>query len=548
MCEDHTSPFKFIADIYFERTTASIAMANRGGSKTMSSAIIHLLNSLFKPGCESFSVGAILVQANRAYENLVKLLKAHGKVAVVKDHPMVTDHRVQQTDFVNGSKVEIQPGTVAAVNGPHPQKVHADEIELMDPVVYQESRNMSQSKVVMEEDAATGERRERLIKAQDWLTSTRKRAHGPMQKLLDEIDNAKRNGFRPSWDLYVWCVFETAQNQPNCRMAYPDLPEDQKCQCHMVVKGEWEDGSPRRFSDVCAGRLARSQGYLTIEDIWKTFQESDIETWEAQQECSKPEVGGSVFKKFTRQRHVIKWYEPDPRLGDIYMSVDFGGTNPHGVTWYQLLKYDTMVHGYEQQRSEKPAKRLRAGTLVAFDEIYRAEIGNGELADLVIAREGWWESRWPGFVVKKRFADVAAKAARLDWARHKTKRLPTVFYCTRDIKEQIKTVNNRIDNGTFVVSAIGPVKDRGCPMMVLEIEAYHYPEKKPEMEYDPEVPVDDFNHTVANLRYCAENIKYMQRFGSAGGRPTPKTGGQTHQTAKNPMKSAAPRTLPSPVG
>src|SRR4051812_6929523 len=45
VCPDHASPFEFLADVYFERVTSAIAVANRGGSKTMISAILHLLNS-----------------------------------------------------------------------------------------------------------------------------------------------------------------------------------------------------------------------------------------------------------------------------------------------------------------------------------------------------------------------------------------------------------------------------------------------------------------------------------------------------------------------
>src|ERR1041385_5957066 len=59
VCEGQKAPFDFLSDIYFERVTSAIAMANRGGSKTMLSAVIHLLNSIYKPGCESLSVGAI---------------------------------------------------------------------------------------------------------------------------------------------------------------------------------------------------------------------------------------------------------------------------------------------------------------------------------------------------------------------------------------------------------------------------------------------------------------------------------------------------------
>src|SRR3972149_6088289 len=116
VCDDHQSPFQFVADIYFERVDSAIAVASRDGGKTMASALIHLLNSLFKPGCESITVGAIWAQSNRAYENLKKLLKYHGKVPSIDKHPLLLKTTQERTEFINGSTVEILPGTIAAVN------------------------------------------------------------------------------------------------------------------------------------------------------------------------------------------------------------------------------------------------------------------------------------------------------------------------------------------------------------------------------------------------------------------------------------------------
>lgn len=535
VCDDHTSPFQFIADIYFERVTAAIAMANRGGSKTMSSAIIHLLNSLFKPGCESMTVGAIEAQSLRAYENLANILKIHGKVQQVDDHPMVANHIKRRTDMTNGSWIEIVPGTVAAVNGPHPSKVHRDEIELMDPSVFQEASNMSMSKWTEVNGV------EIEIKAQDWLTSTRKRAHGPMQAILDEISEAQRLGLRPAYKLYVWCVFETAREVKNCQVARPELEEADHCECHKIVKGVWEDDSPRTFKTVCNGRLARSRGFLSLTDIHKKFQEVDRDTWEAQQECSKPEVGGSVFKQFNQERYGIKWFEPNPENGKIIMGVDFGGTNPHAVNWYQVLNHDMDCYGMNQQKDEKPNKRLVAGTRVCFDEIYIAEVGNAKLAQLVLDREREWRKKYPDFSPFRRFADVAAKAARLDWAALSPRPMPTQFYVTRDIKEHLKTCNQVLDEKIFAVDLTR------CRMWVDEAEAYHYPAKKPEMEYDPEVPVDDFNHCMSNFRYVMENLKWMEDHGMMAPRTAvPKSAGGYAKAWKgsSPIKSGATRYLP----
>jgi len=521
VCEGHVAPFDFVADIYFERTSSALAMANRGGGKTENSAILHLLNSLFRPGCESGTVGALLLQANRAYDVFKSIVKIHGHVSNEEDHPDIVRSIQDITEFKNGSEVRIIPGTVAAVNGPHWQKFHTDELDLMDGKVFQESRQIPMSKPG--------------IKKTQWITSTRKSATGPMQKLINSIQDAIKEGHRPPYKLYTWCIKETAQNVPNCRIANPDLPEKQKCQCHTVAKGKWDDGTPRTFDQICQGDFSKSQGYIPLEDAWETFMSSDMDTYEAQQLCSKPEVGGMVFKTWSRERYGIKWYEPDPSNGLIFMGVDFsGGAVPNAVTWYQLLRNDVLVHGFQDEKG-KPTKILKAGTRVAFDEIYKANIGNTELADLVVKRESEWKKRYPDFYVTRRFPDPANKQARHDWAYHNPP-LYTVFYCTRDIKEQIKTCKQVMRDDLFAVDLTR------CEMMPHEFDAYHYPEKKDNIIDDPEIPIDDFNHTMSNFRYTMENLKHIEKkIQIKPGRPSM---GQSPYQTKSPVKSSAPRYSP----
>jgi len=532
VCQDHQAPFQFIADLYFERETSAVAMANRGGSKTMSSAILHLLNSLFKAGCESLTVGAIEAQSKRAYENLKKLLIQHGgpEVYEPKDHPLIVRSIESETRFKNNSIVEIVPGTIAAVSGPHNQKVHADEQDQMPPDVWEQSRHISQSKTIIEDG------KERIIKAQDWVTSTRQRPAGPMQKIIDEIVESERLGYKPPWKLYTWCVYETAKPVKNCLVANPKLKEGQHCGCDKVVKGKWEDGSPRRFSECCKGKLARSQGFVELDNIWKRFQESDQSEWEAQQECQKPEVGGMVFKTWNKQRYGIKWWEPNPLFGPIYEGVDYGGgTTPAAVNWYQVLNKPVLWWGIDQARTDEPIKMLKAGTRICFDEIYIAEIGNNELGLIVKQREKQWKKTYPLFNVERRFVDPANKAARHDWH---AMGLKTQFFCTRDIKEQIRTCNTVLKEDLFVYD------DTKVKMFTLEADAYHYPEKKVGVEYDPEIPIDDFNHVMSNFRYTMENLKYLERRGSIIGK-IPLIGDKIHRTAqKSPVKSSAPRYMP----
>lgn len=483
VCEGHDAPFDFIADLYFERTDAALLMANRGGSKTFLVALLHWLNSKFKPGCESCTFGATEAQSFRAY--------AHLKGWVYDSNgdrrPGIIGSMMRETVFQNGSKVEVLSGTPEAVNGPHPQKAHADEIELMREDTWAESRNMTVSKRMPDG---------RLIKPQDIATSTRKGPNGRMQQLIDEITEAVQAGYKPPRKLYQWCIKETAAPVRNCQIARPDINEKLQCPCHTVRKGEWEDGSPRLLRDICNGDFYRSGGWQPYADVVKQFTENDPETFDVQQLCSKPEMRHHYVPSWRDERHCIRSFVPYPENGPIFQSVDWGGTNPHAVNWYQLLKYEVEALTWIQPDAEKPTTvRLKEGTIVCFDEIYEAEIGNDKLAELVKQREQLWASRLPGFRIYERFADPQGKAARMDW---KNKGMVTRWHATREFDEHIKVVNDY-----FTDDLIRVCGDR-CKNFVSEVK---------EWRADPKTgkQIDFHNHCMSDFRYALINIRKVSK-------------------------------------
>lgn len=496
VCEGHQDPFSFLADLYFERTEAALLMANRGGSKTFLVAVLHWLNSRFKPGCESATFGATEAQSLRAYAHLKHWIydeEATRKSGKAVLRPQVSSSLMRETQFSNGSKIEVLPGTPAAVNGPHPQKAHADEIELMDDGTWKESRNMTVSKRMPDG---------RLIIPQDIATSTRKGPNGRMQKLIDEITQAIAEGFKPPRKLYVWCIKETAAQVKNCQVANPSLGDESKCPCHTVRKGEWEDGSPRLLRDVCNGDFSKSRGWQPFGDVVKQFTENDRETFEVQQLCAKPEMRHHYVPNFREEKHVIREFLPDPDNGPIFTSVDWGGTNPHAINWYQLIKHEIDVVAFKQFDPENIHwQRLHEGTLICFDEIYIAEIGNEKLGELVKDREARWNQRLKDagvnkpFKVYERFADPQGKAARMDW---KAMGLRTVWHTTREFEEHIKAVRDMFEDDLFVVDG-----DR-CPMFIKEIH---------EWRADPKTgnQIDEFNHAMSNFRYAVANIKKIRK-------------------------------------
>jgi hypothetical protein len=507
VCEGHASPFSFIADLYFNRKGSALLMANRGGNKTHGVAILHLLNMLYKPGIEAATVGAIEAQADRAYSHFRTLVQIYQDRT---GQDVVDTSMKSKTRLKNRSQLEILPGTKNAVNGPHPQVVHVDEVELMDPEVYQESRNM-----------ALGKTKEGGVhfRAQDIITSTRKRGVGPMQELIDSVNEAKLMGAEPPYEMYSWCIFECAEPMPSCQVARPDLPDCDKCDCDKVVSGRWDNGQPRTLKDVCGGRFAKSDGWVDHETIKNTFTKASQGIWEAQQECIKPSTEGLVMPQFSLERHGVRRYDPDPDHGPIFMSIDFGGTNPHAVNWYQVLKYEIEVETYNGT-----TKRLREGTRVCFDEIYKAEVSNTQIAELIVRKEELWRQKHPRWRVSKRFADPQGKAARLDLARYRVP-LPTANLTTRDVKEHVKICAYLIENDTFQVDV------ERCEMFCAEIESWHYPKKKPGMLDDPDIPVDDFDHCMSNWRYAMANIEKMH-MGGRRRNTTPGSTGIVHATVK----------------
>ena len=235
------------------------------------------------------------------------------------------------------------------------------------------------------------------LPALDIVTSTRKWRGGKIQSLLDECAEAVKSGHEPPFETLMFCVFESAQNVPNC---------GDGCGCADVISGRWEDGSPRRFSDVCQGRLARSQGWLPLDDLSAKFRQNSQDVWEAQFKCSKPSTEGMVLPTFSRAVHARAGWTPDPSRGPIFTSIDLGYVHESAVLWLQLLTTPVKL----PETDLTPERVLNPGTIIVFDEVYRSGISGGELGDLAWAREEYWRSKVSGFRVAS--GSTTRRAAR----------------------------------------------------------------------------------------------------------------------------------------
>jgi hypothetical protein len=476
----HCSPMDALYQFVTEQVHGAVWLAPRSGSKTMLSALVMLLNTILRPGTGGIAVGATEMHAKRIYDRLRDLLRMESGGREPQDHPDVRMSIESRTTWENGSVFEIVPSTMQAVNGPHYPVCLFDERELANDDVFEQSRNIAQSTPTK--------------RAQNLITSTMKRAHGAMSKLVAEIRQDEAAGVEPTYRLFVWCWKEVTQNQAHCcRVANPDLPDDQKCNCDRVVKGTREDGSPRTFMDECGGSLARADGFLSLEDMQSRFKTNSRDMWESELCCLRPSTKGVILADWNRTRHGVKNWDPNPEYGPVFGGLDFGGTEPHCYVLVQLLRDEHTV------RREGIEIVMPANSLVVFDSLYRAEIGLAELGDRIDALEDKWRTKYPDFRVAARWADStgSGKVCRQTLAERRPRPIVTKP-STKDVAGSVTQMRELVAENRLFVDLVR------APMLADEIEAWSY---KPNSDQ----PLDDFDHAVSATRYCAFGVRQVMR-------------------------------------
>jgi hypothetical protein len=537
VCPDHVAPFKVLADLYFERTSAVLVLANRGGAKTFIVACLHFVNSTYKPGCESLSFGATEGQGRRCYGHIEDWCykkdpetgrRTNEVRPFIRDKPLKT-HTVWNT----GSVIEVVAGSENAVSGPHPAKAHADEIDLMERGVWNQSRGMAVT------NQATGplppfmKRFNGMIPPQDIATSTRNTTKGLMQELLDEIEEDNKNGDIPQFDLYSWCIWETIQEIPSCRNAPRNLRQkrlaqlghdpESLCQCHRVVKGRTREGERRTLQVMCGipGKCEkgheykgfRARGWKPYIDIVRTFKRNTPGTWLLQHECRHGRDEKVYIEDWSLGDYGIRDYEPHPLYGPIYQGVDWGATNPACVLWFQYLTCEVPAIDFNYQPIW-----LMPGTYVLFHEIYAANLDAGTLGKRVIAIEESYRRQFnAAWEVKARFTDPQGKGDRITWSNMGLK--SSWPFKTRNKERMITTVQNIVIDDRFAVDV------ERAPMFCEEVEVWQKKDDGKEFER--------FNHAMSSWRYGISNAEVIE------GRLRRATGGSNGQKATGaPPKQA----------
>lgn len=488
VCEDHTAPFDFIADYYFERERSILVLGGRESGKTRGVAIANYAFAVTKPHCECASFADIEAQSNKSYSYIKNFVYKHddnGRKVLKND--IEGEPLRKETKWKNGSKLEVLIGSKSGVNSPHPQKVHADEIDLMDEEVFNESRSMSSSKTLSDGT---------VIKAQDIATSTRKSNRGLMQKLIDESAKAKKEGYKPAWRVYQSCIYEVSQEVPQCRSAPKDKRENrlkelgkdpcELCDCNKIVKGEWNENSPRTLESVCKGKFFKSRGWMAQDDVIGKFMQNTPQVWVAQLECRRPMADGLYLPTWSRERYCLKNYIPRPEYGLIWLGCDWGGAESSFIIWVQGPLHQSV----EVNNTVGTTSIIPQGSYVCFKEISEAQMGATRLADKVVRQEIQWKNQFPGFRVKARFADMAGRQQREDWREHNPP-LRTVWYVSRDAEPMIECIQDLVTDHMLYVDS------GNCPNLADDFEAWR--------QKDNREVHDSSTHGPSAVKYCLKN-------------------------------------------
>jgi hypothetical protein len=506
-CPGHVAPSTAVWKLFEGEIGSALVIANRGGGKTLMIALLHYLLARFHPGHVSMSLGAIELQAQRAYRLFQNLLTREAGTAPEK-HPLIAKLTRKETDLVNGSNIAIAGGTLANVNGPHPHTLIFDELEVLeDGRVFDESRAMTQGSL--------GHR------ALDVITSTRKWLGGRIQRLMDQCDEAQKRGEVPPFERFVWCAFETLQNQPNCGNGRG---------CDKVVSGLWEDGSPRRLSDYCRGKGKVADGWLELEDLAAKFRQNSLDVWESQFTCEKPSTEGQVLPHFSRAKHTWVEWQPHPELGAVVTSIDWGSRNPNSVLWIQFLQVPVDL----PETDLVQARTLQPGSFVVFDEIYLANIPAAELSDMAWAVEEKWTRKITGFRVSARFYDSQGRQSSQDFMRAHLWQPPLRNAIGKNVYDELLLLRELTRNDQLLIA--------NAPNLIEELEAWRFQKVHQDRKDAPDAPVEDFDHSIAALRYGVANVRVLhERRGhwpiAGTGQAAPAT---TQRQSSTPLAGQSP--------
>jgi len=406
---NHKSQFQFLSDVLLGRVQDCIVWANRSGSKSFLAGFIAWVKASMYKKNEFNILGGSFEQSQKSYKAMNNFWDYTGlENELLKDPPLISETR-----WKNGSKVHILTASEKSVRGGHPQNLILDEVDEMDREIFEASLSQPQSK--------------HGIKSSINIFSTNHKFGGTMDFALQMAN--ERGGFK----LYKWCIWDTLES---CK--------DYKC-------------STCPLSRYCPGKqMKEANGYYKIDDFIKKLSQLSEYVLQIEWFCHKVGRSDLVYgNEFDYDLHMVD-IEFNPSK-DVYLSIDWGGSNPFSIGVWQ--NFDEL--GW-----------------VRVDEIYQGHTTNSKILKEAKNRR-WWKN------IRGGVADPSRNDLFQEWEQEGI----ILEKANNDVEAGIEAVRN----------ALKPVKgnpkiyfSKKCQDIVREFKSYTEKNGKPVKEND---------HAMDEMRY-----------------------------------------------
>jgi hypothetical protein len=288
---DHTSTFQFLYEVITGLVLYFILWGNRSGSKSyLAGFTTWFLSSHFKQ-LETCILGGSESQSKKSYKAMIDFWRISNLWHLLVKEPMMTE-----TIWKNGSSVSILTASQTSVRGPHSQRLILDEVDEMDFDIFDAALSIPQSKYDLPSSVG--------------IYSTNHNVGGTMDKVLKIAE--EKGGYK----VYKHCVWE----------------------CIESCKGYSCSTCP--LSSLCPGpQVKEADGYYKIADLIYKLQTMSMDTFQREWSCEKIGRDDLVYgAEFDEDLH-CPLSLPAFKTDDwVYLSIDWGGTDPFSVGAWQFFK------------------------------------------------------------------------------------------------------------------------------------------------------------------------------------------------------------------
>lgn len=182
VCQNHQSPWRLFADVYFRKHNVFIVKGSRGFSgKTFEDADIAVTLATAQK-LDVHVLSGSEEQAGQCYDYVRQILERKNEARIIDGQPLQS-----MTRFIWGNRIQILTASQKSVRSKHPQCLIIDEVDEVDIEIVNAAMGMTMSKA--DKPRVT------------ILSSTHQYADGTMTEMLKR---AAENG----WGVYEWCYRE----------------------------------------------------------------------------------------------------------------------------------------------------------------------------------------------------------------------------------------------------------------------------------------------------------------------------------------------------